>query len=75
MARFGSLARGSASELEYHLLWARDWNLLPPKDYEELHHQATELQPMLTAFMPKLNPDRRVLESFALKISSILGYI
>ena len=56
-ARFGSLARGSASELEYHLLWARDWNLLPPKDYEELHHQATELQPMLTAFMPKLNAE------------------
>ena len=48
---------GSASELEYHLLWARDWNLLPPKDYEELHHQATELQPMLTAFMPKLNAE------------------
>jgi four helix bundle protein len=50
---------GSASELEYHLLWARDWNLLrPPKDYEEPHQQATELQRMLTAFMPKLNADR-----------------
>jgi len=58
LARFCALAMGSASELEYHLLWARDWNLLPPKDYEELHQQSTELQRMLTAFMPKLNADR-----------------
>jgi len=33
-ARFLQIATGSASELEYHLLLARDLNLLPAPDYE-----------------------------------------
>jgi four helix bundle protein len=58
LARFCSMAMGSASELEYHLLLARDLNLIPPQDYEELHQQTTELKRMLTAFMQKLNAER-----------------
>ncbi len=58
LARFCSMAMGSASELEYHLLLARDLNLVPPKNYEELHQQTTELKRMLTAFMQKLNAER-----------------
>jgi four helix bundle protein len=58
LARFCSMAMGSASELEYHLLLARDLNLIPAKNYEELHQQTTELKRMLTAFMQKLSADR-----------------
>jgi four helix bundle protein len=48
---------GSASELEYHLLLARDLRLLKPGDYEDLSTRATELKRMLTALMQKLTAD------------------
>ena len=57
-ARFCSIAMGSASELEYHLLLARDLKLFKPGDYEKLAPRATELKRMLTALLQKLNPDR-----------------
>ena len=57
-ARFCSFAMGSASELEYHLLLARDLKLIQPKKYEELASRATELKRMLTALLHKLNADR-----------------
>ena len=57
-ARFCSIAMGSASELEYHLLLARDLQLFKPGDYEELAPRATELKRMLTALLQKLNADR-----------------
>jgi len=56
--RFCSIAMGSASELEYHLLLARDLKLINPKDHEELAQRATELKRMLTALLQKLNADR-----------------
>ena len=49
---------GSASELEYHLLLARDLKLLKPGEYEELAPRTTELKRMLTALFQKLNADR-----------------
>ena len=49
---------GSASELEYHLLLARDLQLIKPKDHAELSQRATELKRMLTALLQKLNADR-----------------
>jgi four helix bundle protein len=58
LARFCSIAMGSASELQYHLLLARDLKLLKAKDYERLAHQSTEVKRMLAGFMRKLNPDR-----------------
>ena len=57
-ARFCSIAMGSASELEYHLLLARDLKLIQPKKYEELASPATELKRMLTVLLHKLNADR-----------------
>ena len=36
LARFCIIARGSATELEYQLLLARDLTLLHPDDYEQL---------------------------------------
>jgi four helix bundle protein len=56
-ARFCSLALGSASETEYHLLLARDPKLLNSQNYEALNQRATELKRILTALMQKLNAD------------------
>jgi four helix bundle protein len=58
LARFCSIVMGSASELEYHLLLARDLKLINPKDYEELVQRAIELKRMLTALMQKLKAAR-----------------
>ena len=57
-ARFCSIAMGSASELEYHLLLAKDPKLIKPKDHPELSQRATELKRMLTALFQKLKADR-----------------
>ena len=57
-ARFCSIAMGSASELEYHLLLARDLKLFKPSDYEKLAPRAIELKRMLTALIQKLKADR-----------------
>jgi four helix bundle protein len=58
LSRFCSLARGSASELEYQLLLARDLKLLEPKQYEQVSQQAVEIKRMLTVLIQKLNADR-----------------
>ena len=57
-ARFCSIAMGSASELEYHLLLAKDLKLIKSKDHPELSQRAIELKRMLTALLQKLNADR-----------------
>ena len=46
-----------ASELEYHLLLAKDLSFLKPKDREDLAQRATELNRMLTALRQKLRVD------------------
>jgi four helix bundle protein len=58
LARFCSIAMGSASELEYHLLLARDLELIQSAAHDELSERATELKRMLTAFRQKLIADR-----------------
>ena len=57
-ARFCSIAMGSASELEYHLLLAKDLKLIKPADYDQLAPRAIELKRMLTALLQKLIADR-----------------
>ena len=42
--RFLQIAVGSASELEYHLLLARDLELMAPSDYERLSRDAVEVK-------------------------------
>jgi len=58
LARFCSIANGSASEMEYHLLLARDLKLIQPNDYDQLAQQTTEIKRMLTVFVQKLNAER-----------------
>ncbi len=56
-ARFLQIAAGSASELEYHLLLARDLELLKSPDYERLSGQAEEVKKMLAALLKRLRAD------------------
>ena len=58
LSRFCSIAMGSASELDYHLLLARDLRLLNGADYSELAGQATEVKRMLAGLIQKLKADR-----------------
>src|SRR5579863_9586693 len=53
-ARFCSIAMGSASELEYHLLLVKVLKLIKPRDHAELSERTTELKRMLTALLQKL---------------------
>ena len=56
ICRFLQIARGSASEAEYHLLLARDLKLLTEEDFRRLSHQADEVQRMLTALIQSFHP-------------------
>jgi four helix bundle protein len=58
LARYCSIALGSASELEYHLLLAKDLGLIKEEDHAQLSYRATELKRMLTALRQKLKADR-----------------
>jgi len=58
LARFLQIAMGSASELEYHVLLARDLNLLSTPDYDRLAGDVTEVKRMLASFIKKLTADR-----------------
>jgi four helix bundle protein len=48
--RFLSIAAGSASETEYHLLLALDLEYLPGATHEDLHARIDEVKKMLGAF-------------------------
>ena len=48
---------GSASELEYYLLLARDLKLIKIKDHDELSRRARELKRMLTGLRGKLKAE------------------
>jgi four helix bundle protein len=52
--RFCSIASGSASELQYLLLLARDLHLLAGSDYDRLAENTTEVKRMLTGLVQKL---------------------
>ena len=55
--RFCSIAMGSASELEYHLLLANDLKLIQPEDCLELTQRTTEVKRMLATLIQKLRAD------------------
>jgi len=56
LTRFLQIARGSASELEYHLILARDLHMLSRKNFEELLPGVEEVQRMLTALVQRVRP-------------------
>ena len=53
-ARFLQIAMGSASELEYHVLLARDLNLLAGGPAESLTTAVLEVKRMLASLIPKV---------------------
>lgn len=65
ICRFLRIARGSASELEYHLLLAHDLRLLSDIQYQKLLQQADGVQRMLTALIQKFRSAEAVPESAA----------
>lgn len=54
MARFLQIARGSASELEYTLLLARELGMIKAPAHEALAPRIEEIQRMLAALIRKL---------------------
>ncbi len=54
LARFLSIAMGSASELEYQLLLTRDLGMLTQTDYGRLEPALIEVKRMLNSFIQKL---------------------
>ena len=55
LARFLSIAAGSASESEYQLLLARDLGYLQPDVHRQLDGQANEVKRMLNSFIKTLS--------------------
>jgi len=57
LARFVEIASGSASELEYQLLLARDLEYVGQTAYERLTTAVSEVKRMLTSFLQTLRSD------------------
>jgi four helix bundle protein len=56
--RFLQIACGSASELEYHFLLARDLGYISPADHSTAHKQLLEVKRMLVALARKVGSER-----------------
>ena len=59
MRRFVQIAMGSASEIEYHLLLARDLTLLSEVDDQRLDQKVIEIKRMLASLLGKLRHGSR----------------
>ena len=57
--RFLQIARGSSSELEYHLLLARDLGFLDVTRHEDFEKRLREVQRMLTSLVQRIQPVSR----------------
>ena len=66
-----SLARGSATELEYYLLLARDLGI-PRDDYQRLNAELQQVETMLTALMRKIEDAWTTRERGKIKVMSSL---
>jgi len=56
LGRFLQIARGSASETEYHLLLAKDLGFLSDVDYSSTAKRVIEVQRMLTSLAQAVRP-------------------
>jgi four helix bundle protein len=57
ICRFLQIARGSASELEYHLQLSRDLPLLEEEQFQKLEGHGDELERMLTALIQRFKAE------------------
>lgn len=56
--RFLQIAMGSASELEYHLLLARDLQYLNPEIHAVMEQETVRVKRMLSSLLRKVDEDR-----------------
>jgi four helix bundle protein len=56
-ARFLSMAFGSAAEVEYQLLLAKDLGYLNDPNYQSLQDKIAEIKRMLASLIKRLTPD------------------
>jgi len=61
--RFLQIAIGSASELEYHLLLARDLRILAEIDYDRLSGGVVEVKRMIASLIRTCRADNLVLRA------------
>ena len=54
LARFLGIASGSSSELEYHLLLARDLGFVDERQHGQLEDEVRQVKRMLTSLMQRL---------------------
>jgi four helix bundle protein len=59
LARYMQNSMGSASELEYHLLLAKDLGYLEENQYQELNRATIEVKKMLSSFIKTLRLNNR----------------
>ena len=57
--RFLHIAAGSASELEYHFLLAKDLSFLSDDEYKKLDQSTIEVKRMLAGLIKKVEADRQ----------------
>ncbi len=55
MRRFLQIARGSANEVEFHLLLAKDLQFLTSDDFKNLETMVLEIQRMLASLVKRLS--------------------
>jgi four helix bundle protein len=56
---FAGIAKGSAGELKYHLLLAKDLDYLPSEKYQELRLGLEEISKMLNGLIRSLSDTKR----------------
>ena len=59
LARFLDIAKGSATELDYHLILARDLGYLQPAQYERLASEVDGVSRMFAALIAQLRKTKR----------------
>ena len=57
--RFLQIASGSASELDYELLLAKDLGYLAKPDYAKIADELSQIRKMLSTLLRKVNVDRK----------------
>ena len=57
-SRFLQIAFGSANELEYHLILARDLQYLTIEDHADIANDLTEVKKMIASLIAKIKADR-----------------
>lgn len=57
LARFLSVASGSASELEYQIILSKDLGFIDNKSFKELSEKVTEIKRMLFSLLQKVSAD------------------